>query len=69
MDQTIVIEIATDGDVQLKTQGFKGQACLAASRELEVALGLTENEELLAEYFDVSIFNPNNNHEEINRDR
>lgn len=67
MEQTIVIEIATDGAVQLKTQGFEGPACLAASRELEAALGLTENEELLPEYFDVNHFHLINKHEEIRR--
>lgn len=68
MDQTIVIEIATDGGVQLHTHGFKGRECQSASRELEAALGLTEKEELLSEYFEMSNFHETNNQQEINRD-
>lgn len=34
----VVVEIATDGSTTVDSQGFKGNTCTIATRELELAL-------------------------------
>lgn len=35
----IIVDIAPDGQAQVTTKGFRGKACLAATKDLEEALG------------------------------
>lgn len=39
----IKVRINNEGEVQVSTEGFKGPECLAATRGLENALGVVEN--------------------------
>jgi hypothetical protein len=49
--KTIEIVISPTGETKLETRGFAGAECLAATRELEAALGRKAAERLSAEYF------------------
>lgn len=39
MKKTITVRISTSGDVQVEADGFAGDECIAATKELEAALG------------------------------
>jgi hypothetical protein len=47
----IELVISPTGDVRLQTRGYAGNGCLAASRELEAALGLTTSARLTSEFY------------------
>jgi len=48
--QTVTVEIGPDGSCVVKTEGFKGEACFAATAELERALGKKLNVARTPEY-------------------
>ena len=49
----IILTVDFDGRSKIETKGFKGKACLKASKFLEDALGIANNEnELKPEYFE-----------------
>lgn len=51
--EQIEVTIGPDGKVRLETSGFAGEACLAATKDLESLLGAKNPErELKAEYYD-----------------
>lgn len=39
MSEQIVIDISPAGSVKIDAQGFKGQACSVASKQIEIVLG------------------------------
>jgi hypothetical protein len=45
------IEIGPDGDVRIKTEGLKGESCLAETESLERALGEVKSRAKTSEYF------------------
>ncbi|QDV25295.1 DUF2997 domain-containing protein [Aureliella helgolandensis] len=54
MSQRIIIRIDTEGATQVRTEGFRGNSCQAASRLLERALGRTTSEQLTSDYYQSS---------------
>ncbi len=50
MSQVIEIVIAPNGQSRLETKGFAGSACRDASRFLEEALGVRQQETLTSEF-------------------
>ena len=44
MNQRIVINVATDGSTEVRTEGFSGSSCRQASEFLERALGSKQSE-------------------------
>ena len=50
MSQTIEVVVSPEGAVTIKTTGFAGATCRAASRALEEALGLRTAEQLTSEF-------------------
>jgi 3-hydroxyacyl-CoA dehydrogenase len=49
--EEIVVKIGKDGSVVIDTNGFTGNACKEATRKLEEALGIVEEEHLKPEYY------------------
>lgn len=49
-DEEIIVEIDSDGKVQVKTQGFRGKKCIDAAKQFEKALGKIESTKLTQEY-------------------
>ncbi|MCD0462487.1 DUF2997 domain-containing protein [Roseiconus lacunae] len=49
--KTITITISPTGESEIKTSGFSGNECRAASRSLEEALGKRQSERFTAEYY------------------
>ena len=49
--KTITLIIAADGKTKVETHGFDGQACQAASKFIEQALGQKTAEQFKPEYF------------------
>lgn len=47
----IVLIDPKTGEIMLETQGFKGQECIEATKELELALGTVRSMEKTAEYY------------------
>ena len=41
--ETIIVDVSPTGKVMIKTEGFTGKACLAATLELEASLGKVTN--------------------------
>ncbi len=58
--KTITLIISSDGKTKVETHGFDGQACQAASKFIETALGRKTAEQLKPEFF-ANI----NNHEQM----
>ncbi len=51
--QEIEVTIDKNGKVEIQMKGFKGEQCLAVTKELENALGgEVEARQLLAEYYE-----------------
>ena len=50
MNKTIEIIVSPKGETRLETKGFAGEACKAASKFVEQALGATAGEQLTAEF-------------------
>ena len=50
-EKTIQITVSPEGSVSIKTSGFTGGSCRAATRDIERALGVSGRESLTAEYF------------------
>lgn len=50
MNKTIEIIVSPKGETRLETKGFAGEACKAASKFVEDALGATAGEQLTAEF-------------------
>lgn len=48
--KTITVEITPEGDVQIDAIGFKGNACEAATRAIEDALGVPAKRKKKPEY-------------------
>jgi DUF2997 family protein len=51
MSQIMEIIISPSGETRLETKGFAGAACQRASQFLEKALGMTQSEQLTAEFY------------------
>jgi hypothetical protein len=49
--KTIEITVSPQGATSIKTSGFTGGSCRDATRDLERALGVSNAEHLLPEYF------------------
>ena len=47
----IKVKILPSGRVEIETEGFKGKACLDATREVEKLLGIVVDEKKKPEYF------------------
>lgn len=50
MQRQIVVTIAPDGAVEVKVEGHAGPGCKDLTRELEAALGQTEQDRRTAEF-------------------
>lgn len=50
-EKTITIAVSPEGRVSIKTSGSTGSSCRDATRDLERALGVSDREHLLPEYF------------------
>jgi hypothetical protein len=48
--KTIEIIVSPTGQTRLETKGFSGTSCRDASRAFEAALGLSQGEQLTAEF-------------------
>lgn len=48
----IILTVDIDGRTKLETKGFKGKACLKASKFLKDALGESRDEQFKPEYFE-----------------
>jgi hypothetical protein len=51
---TIEIMVLPDGTVRVETKGFAGAKCRAASQFVEEALGLSQSEQLTADFYATS---------------
>ena len=51
MEKQIVIEIAPDGSVTVRAEGYTGPACVEAVRRIAEVLGLATDEEHLPEFY------------------
>ena len=51
MSQIMEIIISPSGETRLETKGFAGAACQLASQFVEKALGMTQSEQLTAEFY------------------
>ncbi|PKG33174.1 DUF2997 domain-containing protein [Methanoregula sp.] len=49
--QEMEIAIDKEGRIQVKVKGVQGTGCLALTRELENALGIVEDREYTADYY------------------
>ena len=52
--QSIIYTIMPNGKIQIDVQGTKGDSCRALTKELEEKLGVAENVEFKAEYYEQS---------------
>jgi hypothetical protein len=52
--KTIEIIVSPTGQTRLETKGFSGTSCRDASRAFEAALGISQGEQLTAEFHQVS---------------
>lgn len=50
MSKTIEVIVSPKGETTVQTKGFAGQECLAASKLLEQALGVTTDDNKTAEF-------------------
>lgn len=50
MPRVIEVLVRPDGQVSVQTKGYAGSACVHASRYLEEALGIREQEQKTSEY-------------------
>ena len=50
--EEIFITINPDGNVTIRTKGFKGKSCLKATEALEEALGKVSERKLTSEYYE-----------------
>lgn len=48
--EKIIVDIDDDGRITIKTEGFAGPGCKAATKNLEKALGTVRSAELTADY-------------------
>lgn len=51
MTKRILVIVSPKGETTIKTNGFQGPECKAATKSLEAALGIPASEQLTAEYF------------------
>ncbi len=63
MSKIIEIVVSPNGETQLETKGFVGEACKEASRFVEQALGSRQSERLTAE------FHQNHENKQVNEQR
>lgn len=49
--KTIQVIVSRDGSSRVETNGFAGQKCQDASRFIEQALGMKQNEQLTADFY------------------
>jgi hypothetical protein len=49
--QELIIEIAKDGSLKIKTEGFKGSDCEAELKPIESALGKVKDRKRTADYY------------------
>ena len=54
MSQIIEVTVSPQGETRIETKGFTGGHCREASKALETALGVRENEQLTSEFHAVS---------------
>ena len=50
MSKVIEVTVSPQGETRIETKGFSGQSCRDATQSLEKALGLTQSEQLTAEF-------------------
>ena len=50
-EKKIEITVSPEGATSIKTTGFSGSSCKAATRDLEKALGVAGRETLLPEFY------------------
>jgi hypothetical protein len=53
--QELIIEILPDGDVKIKTEGFKGTECEEELKPIEKALGKVTTRTKTSEYYQQSV--------------
>ena len=51
MSKVIQVVVNPQGETKIETMGFSGSSCQDATRELERALGATQEETLTGEYY------------------
>lgn len=51
MNQRIIVRVATDGNTEVRTEGFAGGSCRQASELIERALGDQKSEQLTQEFY------------------
>jgi hypothetical protein len=49
--EQIIVSIGPAGEIEVKTQGFKGQGCMKASKWMEEHLGTATEIKKTAEYY------------------
>ena len=49
--KTIEITVSAKGETKVETKGFTGNDCQAATRNLELALGVRQSESLKSEFY------------------
>ena len=52
--KTIELIISPTGETTLETHGYAGSECQAATRQLEAALGVAQDERLTSEFYAAS---------------
>lgn len=50
MSKVIEVTVSPQGEPRIETKGFSGQSCRDATKALEKALGLTQSEQLTAQF-------------------
>ena len=50
MSKWIEVTVSPQGETRIETKGFAGESCREATKSLENALGLTQSEQLTAEF-------------------
>jgi len=49
--KSIIVSVSPEGEVEIKSVGFKGQACLLATKAIEKALGTSKKDIKAPEFF------------------
>jgi hypothetical protein len=57
--KTIEIIVSPTGQTRLETKGYSGTSCRDASRAFEAALGISQGEQLTAEFHQAAITDQN----------
>jgi hypothetical protein len=49
--EIVIVDVGPDGKIRMESQGFQGEACMVALRDMKAKLGGAVTEEKTAEYF------------------